>query len=195
MVGTAAFLVAYLVFAVGGGVALLFVGFVLAGIGIGLVETAEASSVASFAEERVRGSAFGLLAGAQSIGNFAASAVGGLLWTLISPMAAFLGSPRGWPWLSSPWPAPRNEPSEGTRVIDADAIAAGWDLVKSLGPDRARTLLEVLELPDDERWAFISSMYLREDGLALAEVLARRASSRRPSHPDSDACLGSIGRV
>ena len=27
---------------------------------------------------------------AQSIGNFAASAIGGLLWTLISPVAAFL---------------------------------------------------------------------------------------------------------
>ena len=63
---------------------------ILAGIGIGLVETAEASSVASLAEERVRGSAFGLLAGAQSIGNFVASAIGGLLWTFISPVAAFL---------------------------------------------------------------------------------------------------------
>jgi len=30
----------------------------------------------------------------------------------------------------------------------------------------------VLELPDDARWAFTSSMYQREDGLALAEVLA-----------------------
>ena len=57
-------------------------------------------------------------------------------------------------------------------MVDASAIDAGWDLVKTLGPDRARTLLEVLELPHDARWAFTSSMYEREDGLALAEVLA-----------------------
>ena len=56
--------------------------------------------------------------------------------------------------------------------MDAPAIAAGWDLVKALGPDRARTLLEVLELPDDERWAFISRMFVRDDGEWLAEVLA-----------------------
>ena len=79
--------------------------------------------------------------------------------------------------------------------MDPAAIGAGWDIVKRLRPDNAHTLLAVLELPADARWAFTSSMYQREDGLALAEVLARRASSRRPSHPDSDACLGSIGRV
>ena len=45
------------------------------------------------ADESVRGSAFGLLAGAQSIGNFAASAIAGILWTAVSPSVAFL-------WLS-----------------------------------------------------------------------------------------------
>jgi len=54
----------------------------------------------------------------------------------------------------------------------AAAIGAGMDLVKLLGPDNARKLLEVLELPDDERWAFTSRMYARDDGTALAEVLA-----------------------
>jgi hypothetical protein len=38
----------------------------------------------------LRGSAFGLLAGVQSFGNLAASAVAGLLWTAVSPRAAFL---------------------------------------------------------------------------------------------------------
>ena len=38
----------------------------------------------------MRGSAFGLLAAVQSFGNLAASAVAGLLWTTISPRAAFL---------------------------------------------------------------------------------------------------------
>ena len=56
--------------------------------------------------------------------------------------------------------------------MDRAAIAAGWDVVKTLGPDRARTLLEVLELPDDERWSFISRMFVRDDGEWLAEVLA-----------------------
>jgi len=56
--------------------------------------------------------------------------------------------------------------------MDGPAIAAGWDLVKPLGRGRARTLLEVLELPDDERWVFVSRMFARDDGEALAELLA-----------------------
>jgi MFS family permease len=63
---------------------------VLAGIGIGFAETAEAAAVATMAEESVRGSAFGLLAGVQSLGNFAASAIAGILWTSFSPSVAFL---------------------------------------------------------------------------------------------------------
>jgi len=56
--------------------------------------------------------------------------------------------------------------------MDAAAIAAGWDITKRLGPDAARELLAVLELPDDERWVFISRMSARDGGQALAEVLA-----------------------
>lgn len=88
--GTAAFAIAYLVLALtGAGLAILAIGFVLAGIGIGCVETAQAASVAALAPDSLRGSAFGLLATVQSLGNFAASAIAGLLWTLISPAAAF----------------------------------------------------------------------------------------------------------
>lgn len=38
----------------------------------------------------VRGSAFGLLAAIQGFGQLAASAIAGLLWTLVSPEAAFV---------------------------------------------------------------------------------------------------------
>lgn len=51
-------------------------------------------------------------------------------------------------------------------------MEAGWDLVKLLGRDQARTLLTILELPDEERLAFISSMYQRDAAQALAEILA-----------------------
>jgi MFS family permease len=63
--------------------------FALAGIGIGCAETAEHAAVASLAPEHVRGSAFGVLAGVQSLGNPAASAIAGLLYTVASPAAAF----------------------------------------------------------------------------------------------------------
>jgi MFS family permease len=63
--------------------------FVLAGIGIGCVETAEHAAVAAKAPAELRGSAFGLLAAVQSFGNFAASGMAGLLWTVASPSWAF----------------------------------------------------------------------------------------------------------
>jgi MFS family permease len=63
--------------------------FILAGIGIGCVETAEHAAVAAKAPTEIRGSAFGLLAAIQSFGNFAASAIAGLLWTVGSPSWAF----------------------------------------------------------------------------------------------------------
>lgn len=88
--GTSAFAGAYIVLALtGASLPVLAIGFVLAGIGIGCVETAEHAAVASLAPEQLRGSAFGLLATVQSLGNFAASAIAGLLWTLVSPTAAF----------------------------------------------------------------------------------------------------------
>jgi MFS family permease len=89
--GVAVFVVAYAGFAFAvATIALLAALFVLAGIGIGLAETAEHAAVALLAPTRLRGSAFGALAGAQSFGRLAASAVAGALWTLVSPRAAFL---------------------------------------------------------------------------------------------------------
>jgi MFS family permease len=89
--GVASFLAAYVGFAaVGASIALLAILFLLAGAGKGLVETAEQAAVAVHAPEEIRGSAFGLLAAVQSFGNLGASVVAGLLWTLVSPRAAFV---------------------------------------------------------------------------------------------------------
>jgi MFS family permease len=87
--GVGCFAAAYALLALAGGVWVLAAGFVVAGVGIGLVETAEHAAVATFAPDSIRGSAFGLLAAVQSFGNLAASAVVGLVYTLASPEAAF----------------------------------------------------------------------------------------------------------
>jgi len=70
-------------------VGFLAIWFVLAGVGIGFVETAETAAVATHAPEEIRGSAFGLLAATQSLGNLLASGVAGILWTVVSPGVAF----------------------------------------------------------------------------------------------------------
>jgi MFS family permease len=70
-------------------VAALAPGFLLAGVGIACVETAESAAVAAFAPEHLRGSAFGVLATAQSLGNLLASALAGLIWSAVGPAAAF----------------------------------------------------------------------------------------------------------
>ncbi|WP_249138402.1 MFS transporter [Phenylobacterium montanum] len=72
-----------------GSIAWLAIGFVLAGLAAGALETGQHAAVAAIAPADLRGSAFGLLAAMQSFGGFAASAVAGLLWTIISPAAAF----------------------------------------------------------------------------------------------------------
>ncbi len=91
--GVGVFLVAYAVLAVTGpSVALLSIGSILAGIGIGAVETAEHAVVAREAPERIRGSAFGVLAAMQSGGNLVASAGAGIVWTVLGPGWAFGGA-------------------------------------------------------------------------------------------------------
>lgn len=89
--GAVCFLVAYVGLAASGeSLALLAIWFVLAGVGIGCAETAESAAVAGLAPERLRGSAFGLLAALQAVGNLAASVIAGILWSAISPAAAFI---------------------------------------------------------------------------------------------------------
>jgi MFS family permease len=88
--GVAAFLLAYGLFAISGPViVVLGVAFALAGVGIGCAETAEHAAVAAFAPDELRGSAFGLLATVQAIGNLAASVVAGALYTVATPAVAF----------------------------------------------------------------------------------------------------------
>ena len=70
-------------------IVVLGVAFALAGVGIGCAETAEHAAVAAFAPAQLRGSAFGLLATVQALGNLTASAVAGLLYTVASPAVAF----------------------------------------------------------------------------------------------------------
>jgi MFS family permease len=88
--GVVAFAIAYAGFAAGPtSTVALALPFALAGVGIGCVETSEHAAVAAFAPPGLRGSAFGLLAFVQAAGNLTASAVAGLLWTVVSPTAAF----------------------------------------------------------------------------------------------------------
>ena len=89
--GATAFLASHLLFAFGGeGVAVLLAAFVLAGVENGFAEAAQHPAVAATANVELRGSAFGLLADVQAFGNLAANIVAGLLWTFVSPEAAFL---------------------------------------------------------------------------------------------------------
>ena len=73
--GVAAFALAYVGFAfTGASIVLLAACLIAAGVGIGAVETAEHSAVATLAPDALRGSSFGALAGIQSFGNLVASA-------------------------------------------------------------------------------------------------------------------------
>jgi MFS family permease len=90
-VGALCFVAAYAWFAAGPDrVLVLAPAFILAGIGIGCAETAQHAAVASLAPIQLRGSAFGMLAAIQAVGNLAASVVAGILWTAASPTAAFV---------------------------------------------------------------------------------------------------------
>jgi len=64
--------------------------FLLAGAGIGLAETSEGALVARLLPDNLRGSGFGVLGGVQSFGDFASTAVAGLLYTTVSPAAGFV---------------------------------------------------------------------------------------------------------
>ena len=89
--GAVAFAAAFIGFALTGPrIAVLAVCFAVAGLGIAFAETAEHAAVANHAAVEIRGSAFGALATIQSLGNFAASVVAGLLFTVVSPRVAFI---------------------------------------------------------------------------------------------------------
>ena len=58
------------------------------------------------------------------------------------------------------------------RSVDAGAIDAGMDRVKRLGPDNARQLLAILELPDNARWEVAADLFQKPSGVALGELIA-----------------------
>jgi MFS family permease len=89
-VGAGAYVAGYLLFARSDHEAwVLALAFGLAGIGIGCAETAESTIVALALPDRLRGNGFGVLGLVQSAGDLGATLVAGLLWSLVSPLAAF----------------------------------------------------------------------------------------------------------
>jgi MFS family permease len=99
--GAIAYVGSYMLFAlITSGWPLLVLAFLLAGIGIGLAETAESALVGRLLSDHLRGSGFGLLGGVRSFGDLASSAVVGLLWTAVSPTAGFLYA-CGWMMLAA----------------------------------------------------------------------------------------------
>jgi MFS family permease len=87
--GAGCFLVAYGVFAFDGGLWVLVAGFLVAGVGIGLAETAESSLVALNLPAELRSNAFGVLGLTQSAGDIGATVVAGILWSAFGPQVAF----------------------------------------------------------------------------------------------------------
>lgn len=88
--GAAAYVLAYATFAWNQHTwPVLLVGFMLAGAGIGLAETAETTMVALALPDRLRGNGFGVLGLVQSFGDLGASVVAGAIWALASPTLAF----------------------------------------------------------------------------------------------------------
>jgi len=91
VLGSVAFTASFAGFAfAGASILVLALLFVAGGVGIGLAEAAQSAAVAAYAPADLRGSAFGLVSALQAFANFAASAVWGLLYTAVSPRAAFL---------------------------------------------------------------------------------------------------------
>lgn len=82
---------AYVLFAeTSGGAAALGAAFVLAGAGIGLVETGEHVAIGRRAPAHSLALAFGALTALQSAGRLFASIAAGVLWTLVAPEAGLL---------------------------------------------------------------------------------------------------------
>ena len=70
-------------------VPLLALTFAIAGVVVGVVEALEDSLAADLVLRDQHGMAFGTLAAVNAVGDFASSAVVGLLWSAASPSAAF----------------------------------------------------------------------------------------------------------
>lgn len=88
--GAAVYVIGYGLFAAGAhSIWLLVVAFGAAGAGIGLAEPTESAVVAQLLPDHLRGSGFGLLGVVQAGGDVIATVVAGVLYTVVSPAAAF----------------------------------------------------------------------------------------------------------
>ena len=88
--GACLYILAYAGFAIGPHSPLaLLVAFALAGSGIGLAETAESTLFARLLPDHLRGSGYGVLGATQAVGDFASSAVVGVLYAALSPTVGF----------------------------------------------------------------------------------------------------------
>jgi len=88
-VGWMIYAVVYAGFALSSSLTMLLVWFLLYGFYFGLTEGTEKALVADLAPAARRGFAFGLFNAVQGLGGLAASVVFGLVWTAVSPSAAF----------------------------------------------------------------------------------------------------------
>ena len=112
--GSAVYICAYVIFAVDQHAwPILLLAFLLAGIGIGLAETAESTTVALLLPDQLRGNGFGVLGLVQSFGDLGATVVVGVLWAAVSPTVAFtyaglwMAASLLASWSLRPRPAPR----------------------------------------------------------------------------------------
>lgn len=88
--GAAVYVIGYGLFAAGAhSIWLLVVAFGAAGAGIGLAEPTESAVVAQLLPDHLRGSGFGLLGVVRASGDVIATVVAGVLYTVVSPAAAF----------------------------------------------------------------------------------------------------------
>ncbi len=87
--GAFVYAVAYVLFATAGSTPVTVAAFLLAGVGIGFVETSESATVALGLPTHLRPHAFGVLGLTQSVGDLGATVVAGILWSVFSPTVAF----------------------------------------------------------------------------------------------------------
>jgi MFS family permease len=89
-VGAACYVAGYGIFAVDQHAWPVLLGaFLISGIGIGLGETAESTTVALLLPDRLRGNGFAVLGLVQAAGDLVATVVAGFLWVALSPTVAF----------------------------------------------------------------------------------------------------------
>jgi len=91
-IGAVTSILTAVLFAVGAGRLLLIPVFVLAGAYVAAEDALEGALPADLVESKSHGTAYGLMGTVNGAGDFAASALVGLLWTAVSGQVAFLAA-------------------------------------------------------------------------------------------------------